>query len=122
MKQFRLSLSAEADLAQILETSGERWGAEGMRRYAALLAAGMLKVAAEPAGPTTRNRSEIPGGVRSFHLRNARAAGSEKVKGPVHVLYYRAIGPDLVEIVRILHERMDPSRHLHAMLGDEWPQ
>jgi plasmid stabilization system protein ParE len=31
---------------------------------------------------------------------------------PVHVLFYRTRQPDSIEIVRILHERMDPVRHL----------
>jgi plasmid stabilization system protein ParE len=29
-------------------------------------------------------------------------------------MFYRIIRPDLVEIVRVLHERMEPSRHLDA--------
>jgi len=30
----------------------------------------------------------------------------------VHVLYYRTAAPGLIEIVRVLHERMEPSRHI----------
>ena len=30
---------------------------------------------------------------------------------PVHVIFSRADEPGLVEIVRVLHERMEPSRH-----------
>ena len=56
---------------------------------------------------------ELMRGVRSFHIRHTRADEVEpKVERPVHVLYYRAIRPDLVEILRVLHERMEPSRHL----------
>jgi toxin ParE1/3/4 len=115
MARFRLSLLARADLAQILAASVERWGIEGERRYAAVLAAGMRKVAAESEGPTTRDRVELSRGIRSLHLRNARAGKAEaKVRRPVHVLYYRAVRPGLVEIVRVLHERMEPSRHIGA--------
>jgi toxin ParE1/3/4 len=39
------------------------------------------------------------------------------VRRPAHVLYYRALTPDLIEIVRVLHERMDPSRHMGAAGG-----
>jgi toxin ParE1/3/4 len=92
MARFRLSLLARADLAQILATSVEHWGIEGRRRYAALLAAGMRKVAFEPDGPATRHRLELSRGIRSFHLRNARADNTEtKVRKPVHVLFYRVI-------------------------------
>jgi toxin ParE1/3/4 len=113
MARFRLSPLARADLAQILATSVERWGIESRRRYAAVLAAGMRKVAGEPEGPTTRNRVELSRGVRSFHLRHLPAGKTEtKVRGPVHVLYYRVVRPGLVEIVRVLHERMEPNRHI----------
>ena len=115
MASFRLSVLARADLAQILATSAERWGIEGRRRYAAVLAAGMRKVAAEPEGHATRDRVELSRGIRSFHLRNALAGKAEaQVRRPVHVLYYRVVGPGLVEIVRVLHERMEPSRHVGA--------
>ncbi len=120
MARFRLSLLARADLAQILATSAERWGIEGRRRYAAVLAAGMRKVAAEPEGPTTRDRVELFRGIRSLHLRNARAGDAEaKVRRPV--LYYRVVRSGLVEIVRVLHERMEPSRHISADLKNAPP-
>jgi toxin ParE1/3/4 len=113
MARFRLSQLAQTDLAGILATSAERWGIEGRRRYAAMLAAAMRKVAADPEGPTTRARTELAPGLRSLHLQYARAeAAKAKVRRPVHILYYRAITPELIEIVRVLHERMDPSRHL----------
>jgi toxin ParE1/3/4 len=113
MARFRLSRLAEADLARILATSEERWGMDGRRRYAAIIAAAMRKVAADPKGPATRGRAELLTGIRSFHVRYARSHDPEaKVRRPVHVLYYRAVAPDLVEIVRVLHDRMEPSRHL----------
>jgi plasmid stabilization system protein ParE len=31
---------------------------------------------------------------------------------PVHVTFYRALRPGLVEIVRVLHDRMEPRRHI----------
>ena len=100
MARFRLAGPAQADLANILAASAERWGTEGRRRYAMLLAAAMRIIAADPEGPLTQARKELLPGVRSFHLRHARG-----------VLYYRAIQPGLIEIVRILHERMEPGRH-----------
>jgi toxin ParE1/3/4 len=115
MARFRLSLLARVDLAQILAASAERWGLEGRRRHAAVLAAGMRKVAAEPEGPTIRERVELSRGIRSFHLRNAGADKTQaQVRRPARVLYYRAVRSGLVEIVRVLHERMEPSRHIGA--------
>ena len=113
MARYRLSHLAGGDLAHILATSEERWGTEGRRRYAAILAAAMRRVAADPNGPAMRDRAELSPGIRSFHVRHARNDNPEaKVRRPVHVLYYRTVALDLIEIVRVLHERMEPSRHV----------
>jgi len=56
----------------------------------------------------TRARDELMPGIRSFHVRHARR--DQGVKAPVHVVYYRRVRSDLIEIVRVQHERMDPSR------------
>jgi toxin ParE1/3/4 len=112
MARFRLAQPAQNDLTNILAASAERWGIEGRRRYARLLAEAMRVVAANPEGPLTQARNELSPGLRSLHLCHARVIGPQgKVKKPVHVLYYRAIQPGLIEIVRVLHERMEPSRH-----------
>src|SRR5688500_5377358 len=104
MAHFRLAGPAQADLANILATSAERWGIEGRRRYAILLAAAMRTIAADPEGPLTRTRKELLPGVRSFHLRHARGdAPHATVRKPVYVLYYRPIQSGLIGIIRVLH-------------------
>ena len=121
MARFRLARPAQIDLANILATSAERWGTDGRQRYAAVLADAMRQVAAEPNGPLTKKRPDLRGGIRSFHVRYARrSADTAKVRSPVHVLYYRIAQEGVIEIIRVLHERMDPSRHLDELstLGD----
>jgi toxin ParE1/3/4 len=116
MAFYRLSRLAEDDLLRILSTSEERWGPEARRRYAATIAAAMRKVATDPKGLTTRDRAELLAGVRSMHLRHVRVDSQERVRHPVHVLYYRLIAPGLVEIIRVLHELMEPGRHLGSRI------
>ncbi len=80
-----------------------------------MLVAAMRKVAANPEGPVTRNRTDLLPGIRSLHLRHVRQdRRAAPVRQPVHIIYYRAIEPGIIEIVRILHERMEPLRHLEA--------
>jgi toxin ParE1/3/4 len=118
MARFRLADPAESDLATILSVSADRWGVGGRRRYAAVLAAAMRQVAAGPEGPLTRGRADLGRGLRSFHLMHARRAAEPALARPPHVLYYRVARDGMIEIVRVLHERMDPSRHLDALDED----
>jgi toxin ParE1/3/4 len=116
MARFRLARPAQIDLAHILATSAERWGAEGRQRYAAVLADAMRQVAAEPGGPLTRKRPDLRSGIRSFHVRHVRRSIERaKVRRPVHVLYYRVAEEGVIEIIRVLHERMEPSRHVDEL-------
>jgi toxin ParE1/3/4 len=115
MARFRLARPAQIDLANIVATSGERWGAEGRQRYAAILVAAMRQVAAEPEGSLTKRRPDLRSGLRSFHIRYARGTPAAKVRRPVYVLYYRVAQKGVIEIVRVLHERMEPSRHLDEL-------
>ena len=120
MADYRLSHSAERDIERILADSLETWGAEASRRYAGLLVDAMRRVAADPDGRSTRDRSDLFRGTRSFHTRHTRRQNPKAaVKKPVHVLIYRKVGPSLIEVVRILHERMDPTRHLEPVPGGE---
>jgi toxin ParE1/3/4 len=111
MARFRISAPARGDLEQILATSLERWGEAGRARYAALLAAALRAIARDPTGSATRDRAELAAGVRSMHIRHARAARG--VKDPVHVIFFRLVA-DVVEVVRVLHERMEPTAHVGA--------
>jgi toxin ParE1/3/4 len=73
----------------------------------------MRHVADEPEGPLTTKRNDLPAGIRSFQVRHARrSAEAAKVRRPVHILYYRVADEGTIEIVRVLHERMDPSLHV----------
>ena len=113
MARFHLSGPAQADLQNILALSVERHGVEGRRRYAALVAAALRGVAANPEGPATRDRGDVFTGIRSFHIRHARGdVPGEKVTRPVHIIHYRAAQPGVIEIIRVLHERMEPALHI----------
>ncbi|MGB9369631.1 MAG: type II toxin-antitoxin system RelE/ParE family toxin [Xanthobacteraceae bacterium] len=113
MARYRLSEPAEADIAATLRDSGELHGKEARLRYRACLTAAMRRVAADPTGRSTVDRPDVAPGIRSFHIRHSRTESREApVANPVHVIFYRVIDAGIVEIVRVLHERMEPSRHI----------
>ena len=113
MARYRLSGPARADIAAILARSEEVHGKVGRIRYRACLTAAVRRIAADPEGLSTLDRSELFRGVRSFHLRHSRDESHEgAVARPVHVVFFRVMEPGIVEIIRVLHERMEPLRHL----------
>lgn len=110
--RLRLSPSARRDLEAILRRSEEEFGVAARRRYAALLSAAFDYAVKAPQGVLTRDRSNVRPGLRSLHLRHCRSmVGGAVVLDPVHVVFYRVVSPSVVAIVRVLHERMEPSSH-----------
>src|SRR3546814_2280695 len=88
-------------------------GIEARRRYRGLLTAALRRVAAGPQGAATLDRSDISIGLRSLHIRHSRSESREaRVGEPVHVIFYRTLKLGVVEVVRVLHDRMEPSRHV----------
>lgn len=115
MARYRLSDPAKDDVAAILQRSEELYGKEARIRYRACLTAAMRRVAVDPEGRSTADRADLDSGVRSFHARHSRNESREApVANPVHVIFYRIVQTGVVEIVRVLHERMDPSRHVDS--------
>jgi toxin ParE1/3/4 len=113
MVRYRLSEPAKADIAAILSRSEELHGKAARIRYRACLTAAMRRVAADPQGHSTVDRAELFPGIRSFHIRHSRNDSREPpVANPVHVVFYRATESGAVEIVPVLHERMEPRRHI----------
>lgn len=113
MARYRLSEPAKADVASILRRSEELHGKQARIRYRACLTAAMRRVAADPQGRSTVDCGELDLGIRSFHIRHSRDDSREApVANPVHVLFYRVISPGVVEIVRVLHDRMEPGRYI----------
>ena len=82
--------------------------------------AAMRRIAADPEGRSTVNRAELLPGIRSFHIRHSRDESRKApVANAVHVIFYRAVQLGVVEIVRLLHDRMEPSRHINEERGGD---
>ena len=109
MARYRLSGPAKADIASILRTSEAKHGRDARIRYRGLLTAALRRIAETPDGVSTADRSEIFEGLRSHHIRHSRTQSREE---PVHVIFFRVSQPDLIDVVRVLHERMEPSLHM----------
>jgi toxin ParE1/3/4 len=109
---FRLALAAQRDIEHILTESEVNWGTSARRRYATLIMAAVKRIAADAEARPSREHPDIGIGIRSFHMRHLRNTSGSAVKRPAHILFYRRIDSGPLEIMRILHERMDPAHHI----------
>jgi|SRR5262245_1847653 len=120
MARYRFSEPAKVDIAAILRRSEQLHGKGGRIRYRACLTAAMRRVAVEPQGRSTVERAELHPGIRSFHIRHSRHDSREApVANPMHLIFYRVIDPGVIEIVRVLHERMEPRLHIGSQNQNE---
>jgi plasmid stabilization system protein ParE len=108
MTGYRLTRLAAADLADILRDTARRFGPRQRDAYASLIEAATPRVAANPERPASRLRPALAPALRSYHVE----AADGRPGAAVHVLHY--LPAPAVIIVRILHERMDPTRHVRG--------
>ena len=92
---YRFSVAAARDLVEIGTYTQQTWGVAQRRVYLNRLQKCFETLSVQPK--LGKSRSELPG-MRGFHHDH-------------HVIFYMAT-PDDILIVRVLHERQDPTRHL----------
>ena len=98
MTGYRLTPAAQRDLSTIWDYTAERWDIQQAETYIGEIRAAVERVAEDPR--RGRARDEIRDGHSSYSVVS-------------HVLFYRTKeDTGGVDIVRILHQRMDPARHL----------
>ncbi len=96
MIAFRLTKKAVEDLRSIGRYTLKNWGHEQRNKYLAKLDASFHTIAREPnIGPACDN---IRNGYRKYHVGR-------------HLIFYRQTEVH-IEIVRILHDRMDIETHM----------
>jgi toxin ParE1/3/4 len=96
MLRIRISRAALQDLEAIALYTDAQWGRDQRLRYMADIESHLDDLRRRPQRGVSR--SDIRVGYRA-----ARVAS--------HVLYFQVVG-DCLELVRVLHARMDPTRHL----------
>jgi toxin ParE1/3/4 len=94
--RFTLTPRAQADHSDIWEFTANRWGIDQAETYTRQLGAHVAMVAGNPA-----LGSACPE-VRTGYYKFASGA---------HILFYW-IRDNCIEVVRVLHERMDYAQHL----------
>lgn len=97
MPSFTLTNMAKADVKDIGRYTLHNWGREQRNHYFSILDACFRQLAENPLNG--KDCSEIRSGYRKFNV------GS-------HIIFYRHITADTIEIARVLHGHMDIENHL----------
>lgn len=103
--RVRLGTVAELDFANILKWTTESFGARQARTYRNTLLQAIGEFANGPDVVGSKARDEIMPRLRTLHVARHGRRGR-------HVLLYRVGEGRIIEIGRILHDRMDLRRHL----------
>ena len=96
MNRYVLSPRAQADVEDIWNYTAENWGEPQAERYIRQLQPAIQAISADPR--KGQSCEDIRPGYRKYPV------GS-------HVLFFRIVD-GVVDVVRILHQRMDFMRHL----------
>jgi toxin ParE1/3/4 len=94
--QLRISAEAENDIDEIVAYSIANWGPEQAERYLGKLEEGLNRLLVNPR--LGRSCNAIHSGLRRFEIER-------------HVAFFIS-EPEVVLIVRVLHQSMLPSRYL----------
>jgi toxin ParE1/3/4 len=95
--RYILSPAARADLDEIWEYSAENWGTEQAERYVFAIRAACEALAS--------------GKLKGRSTEDVRAGFRKQTVGS-HLLFYRVTDEAVIDVIRILHQRMDFSSRL----------
>lgn len=96
MAEYRLTPAAERDLEIIWTHTVEQWGLEQAERYTDILGLALAELAESPKSAPACDQI-LPG----YRRRNVER----------HMIYFRITAYGIA-VIRILHDRMDATRHL----------
>lgn len=94
---------AKRDIADILRFTRDRWGKPQARLYRELIVQALEAIAADPMCGS--ERFAVRAGLRGYHLKR----GGEPAR---HIVFYRVSSAGDIEVIRVLHDSMDFTRHL----------
>lgn len=96
MTDFRLTPAARSDLSSIWDYTRDHWGTDQAEAYIVEIRAAIERIVDDPR--RGRPCDEVREGYRRYGIGH-------------HLVFYMT-RPDGIDVIRIMHERMDPSRHV----------
>ena len=107
---IRLSATAEQDFREIVGWTVKTFGRGQAGIYAKILSDALHDLSLGPSIPGVRRRDDIGAGIHTLHVARKGRKGR-------HFIVFRATPPEgehVIDVLRLLHDSMDLSRHLPA--------
>lgn len=95
--QIKISKKAKNDLTNIWEYTFKKWSLQQADKYYDILVEGINTISREPN--IGKNYEKIRNGYQGFQVKS-------------HIIFYRVPDENNIEIIRVLHERMDIKNRL----------
>jgi toxin ParE1/3/4 len=105
--KVRLGHQAEQDYVEILRWTTQTFGEAQARVYAETLTLAIETLLSGPEVPGSRARDDITPGVRTLHVARLGRKGR-------HLVVFRVSTAQAIDVLRLLHDSMDLSRHVSA--------
>lgn len=100
--KVQFSEAAERDFKSIFIYTLEEWGGNQAAKYRSLIRDAISEIEKNPRGARTRPRDDLFKGMRVMRVGK-------------HYIFFE-IGESYIEIIRILHEKMDFGGHLKGFI------
>lgn len=97
MSKFVLTSKANSDLKSIARYTSKNWGRTQRNKYLSVMNSTFCDLA-----------DEVLIGQKDFNIRK----GYYKYQVGKHIIFYHKIDKNMIEVVRILHQKMDIEFHL----------
>lgn len=101
----RLTHQAELDVLDITQWTAEQFGALQADQYIETISLALEALTNGPETPGIKNRNELAPNICTLHI----ARYGRKAR---HFVVFRVSEEQVLDILRILHDRMDLSRHI----------
>lgn len=106
--RIRLTHQAESDLFEILTWTMENFGTRQAEHYAEVITSSIKALQSGLEVPGVRARDDIDTGIHTLHV-------ARKGKKGRHFIVFKVADEHVVEVLRLLHDSMDPIRHVASI-------
>ena len=114
---YRFSSSAEDQVVEILATSAANYGREAAERYKTLILTAAEAIGGDPmlAGSASVG-TLVSARIYPIRLSRLRVPSPSRVGAPRHMIIYRIASDSVVDVMGLVHDRMDLTRAVRSIM------